>query len=219
MENEIVIDDCNEHAQTSKSTIYYKHVNFCGVLRPCEQSHDKEDYCIHHKALDEFGEVVCELYLFICELCHEKGHFNFQCLGHNNDLSHPMRTAILYCDDEITLNQHDEFTLFLGCEELSGKTSLVDMSALDINSILRGCRLYCVKDCLANTYIQNVIKEDALPKFDKDVFCFYLINKKEESSKVSSVVSVSKPDYVEKLTFKPIPPKEESKKKKKRSKK
>jgi hypothetical protein len=171
-----------------------------------------------HKALDELGEAVCELYPFICELCHRKGHFNFQCLGHNNDLSHPMRTAILSCDDKITPNQHDEFTLFLGCEELSRKTSLVDMSALDINSIFHGCHLYCVKDCLTNTYIQNVIKEDALPKFDRDDFCFYLINKKEESSKVSSVVSVSKPDYVEKLPFKPIPPKEESKKKKKRSK-
>jgi hypothetical protein len=101
-----------------------------------------------------------------------------------------MSTASLYCDDKITLNQHDELTLFLGCEELSRKTSLVDMSVLDINSILRGCHLYCVKDCLANTYIQNVIKEDALPKFDRDDFSFYFINKEEESSKVSSVVSV-----------------------------
>jgi hypothetical protein len=57
-----------------------------------------------------------------------------------------MSTASLYCDDKITLNQHDEFTLFLVCEEISRKTSLVDMSALDINSTLRGCRLYCVKD-------------------------------------------------------------------------
>jgi hypothetical protein len=49
IESDIVIDDCNKHAQTSESTISYKHVNFCGVLRPCEQSHDKEDYCIHHR--------------------------------------------------------------------------------------------------------------------------------------------------------------------------
>jgi hypothetical protein len=47
--------------------------------------------------------------------------------------------------------------------------------------------------------------------------CFYLINKKEESSKVYFVIFVSKPDYVEKLPFKPLPPKE-VKKKKKRSK-
>ena len=38
MKNEIVIDDCNEHAQTSQSTISYKHVNFCGALRPCEKN-------------------------------------------------------------------------------------------------------------------------------------------------------------------------------------
>jgi hypothetical protein len=104
----------------------------------------------------------------------------------------------------------------LGCEELSRKTSLVDMSAFDINSILHGCHIYCVKDCRANTYIQNVIKDDALPKYDRTNMCFVLINEKEESSKVSSIVSVSKPGYVEKLPFKPLPPKEGKKKKKKK---
>jgi hypothetical protein len=73
IESDIVVDDCNKHAKTSESPISYKHVNFCGVHRPCEQSHDKEDYCIHHrneetrmwhKALDELGEKVCELYPF-----------------------------------------------------------------------------------------------------------------------------------------------------------
>jgi hypothetical protein len=97
-------------------------------------------------------------FILICELCHETGHFNFQCSGPNNDPSNLMSTASLYCDDKITLNQHDELTLFLGCEEIARKTSLVDMSVFDINSTLRGCRLYCVKDCLTNTYIQNVIK-------------------------------------------------------------
>jgi hypothetical protein len=109
----------NKHAQTSESPISYKNVNFCGVHRTCEQSDDKEDDCIHHmneetrmwlKALDEL-EKVCELYPFFCELCHEKGHFNFQCLGTNNN---QMSTASLYCDDNITLNQHDKLTLFLG---------------------------------------------------------------------------------------------------------
>jgi hypothetical protein len=129
-----------------------------------------------------------------------------------------MTTASLYCDDKITPNQHDELTLFLGCEELSRKTSLVDMSAFDINSILHGCHLYCVKDCRANTYIQNVTKDDALPKYDRTNMCFVLINEKEESSKVSSIISVSKPGYVEKLPFKPLPPKEGKKKKKKKKK-
>ena len=38
MKNEIAINDCNKHAQTSEKTISYKHVNFCGVLRPCEKN-------------------------------------------------------------------------------------------------------------------------------------------------------------------------------------
>jgi hypothetical protein len=127
-----------------------------------------------------------------------------------------MSTASLYCDDKITLNLHDELTLFLGCEELLRKTSLVDMSAFDNINITQGCHLYCVKDCLANTYIQNIIKEDALPKYDRSDLCFKYINKKEQSSKISSIVSVKKPDYVEKLPFKPLPPKEVKKKKKKK---
>jgi hypothetical protein len=170
------------------------------------------------KALNELGEKVCTLYPFICELCHKVGHFNFQCSGYDNSLSNPMSTASLYCDDMITPNQHDGLTLFLGCEELSRKTSLVDMSAFNINSILHGCHLYCVDNCHTNTYIQNVIKDDALPKYGRTNMCFILINKKEESSKVSSIVSVNKPGYVEKLPFKPLPPKEGKKKNKKRSK-
>jgi hypothetical protein len=103
----------------------------------------------------------------------------------------------LYCDDKITLNQHDELTLFLACEEISRKIALVDMNDVDINSTLHGCHLYCAKDCLANTYIQNLIKLDILPSYDRTDRCFYLINREEESSKVSSVVSVSKSDYVD----------------------
>jgi hypothetical protein len=33
IESDIVIDDCKKNAQTSESTISYKHVNFCGALR------------------------------------------------------------------------------------------------------------------------------------------------------------------------------------------
>ena len=47
---------------------------------------------------------------------------------------------------------------------------------------------------------------------------FVLINEKEESSKVSSIVSDNKPGYVEKLSFKPLPPKEGKKRKKKKKK-
>jgi hypothetical protein len=168
------------------------------------------------RALNELGEKVCALYHFICELCYKEGHFNFQCSGHDSGLSNPISTS-LYCDDKITPNQHDELTLFLGCEELSRKTSLVDMSAFDINSILHVCHVYCVKDCLANTYIQNIVKDEALPNYDRTNMCFVLINE-EESSKVSSIVSVNKLGYVEKLPFKPLPTKKNKKKKKKKSK-
>ena len=44
--------------------------------------------------------------------------------------------------------------------------------------------------------------------------CFDLINEKKESSKVSSIVSNNEPGYMEKLPFKPLPPKEKKKKKK-----
>jgi hypothetical protein len=97
------------------------------------------------KVLDELGKKICELYPFICELCYDKGHFNFQCSGHNSDTYNRMCTASLYYYDKITLNQHDELTLFLGCEELSRKTSLVDMSVFKNISILQGCRLYVLK--------------------------------------------------------------------------
>jgi hypothetical protein len=224
VESDIVIVDCNKHAQTSESTISYKHVNFYGALRPCEKNHIKEEYCIHHKnedtrmwdkALNELGEKICALYPFICELCYKVGHFNFQCSGHDSSLSNPMSTTSLYCDDKITPNQHDELTLFLGCEELSMKTSLVDMSAFDMDSFFQGFHLFYFDNCLTNTYIQNVIKYDTLPKYDRTNMCFILINENEESSKVSSIVSVSKPGYVDKLPFKPLPPKEGNKKKKK----
>ena len=79
----------------------------------------------------------------------------------------------------ITPNQHDELTLFLGCEELSRKTSSLDMSAFDMNSVLHGCYLYCVNNCHANTYIQNIIKDGTtLPKYERTNVCFTLINEK-----------------------------------------
>jgi hypothetical protein len=169
--------------------------------------------------LNDLGEKVCALYPFICELCYKVGHFNFQCSSHDNSLSNPMSTASLYYDDMITPNQHDELTLFLGCEELSRKTSLVDMCAFDMDSFLQGFHLYCFDNGHANTYIQNIIKDEALQKYDMTNMCFVLINEKAESSKVSSIICDKKPRYVEKLPFKALPLKEEKKKKKKKKKK
>jgi hypothetical protein len=77
-----------------ESPISYKHVNFCGVHRPCEQSYNKEDYCVHHaneetrmwyKDIGEIGKKVCELYPFLCKHCDDIGHFNFQCSSPNSE--------------------------------------------------------------------------------------------------------------------------------------
>ena len=83
-----------------------------------------------------------------------------------------------------------------------------------MNSVLHGCHLYCVENCHTNTYIQNLIKDDILPNYDRTDMCFDLINEKEESSKVSSIVSNNEPGYMEKLPFKPLPPKEKKKRRK-----
>jgi len=136
------------------------------------------------------------------------GHFRFQCSSYDD--------TKLYCDDNLTPNEHDELTLFLGCEELLRKTSLVDMSSLDIDSVLQGCHLHCVENLRANTYIQNIIEDETLPNYDRTHVSFMLINEKEESSKVSSVVSFNKAEYEEKHPLKPLPPKE--KKNRRRSK-
>ena len=84
---------------------------------------------------------VCDLHPLICELCNEEGHFNFQC-WHFDD-----RIVRRFCDEIVTNNLYDELAIFLGCEGLSEKTSLLDMSAFGINNTLRECHLYCVVNC------------------------------------------------------------------------
>src|SRR5215218_3059464 len=226
MNNETVINVCNEHVQTSENAISYKHVNFCGMHRPCGINQIEDEYCIHHmnektrkwsRALDDLGKKVCALYPFICEVCHEVGHFNFQCSS--NDNLNPISAANLYCDDEIIPNQHDELTLFLGCEELSRKISLLQISDLDIDDVLHGCFSYCINNSHTNTYIQNILEDDTLPKYDRTAVCFQLINEKEGSSQVSSIVSKSKSGYADKPPFKPLPPKEGNEKKEEKKKK
>ena len=74
-----------------------------------------------------------------------------------------------------------------------------------MNSVLHGCHLYCVDNFHTNTYIQNSINDEILPKYDRTNMCFVLINEKEESSKVSSIVSNNKLGYIEKLPFQASP--------------
>src|SRR3954453_11588889 len=106
---------------------------------------------------------------------------------------------------------YDELELFFGCEELSRKTSLLDMSSFDTNSILHGCHLHCVDKSRSNPYLEKIIKDVPLPKYERTDTFFNLINEREESSQVSSIVS--KPGYVVELPFLPLPPKEGKKKK------
>ena len=73
-ENEIVHDDCNMHDPIPKNEVLYKHVNFCGVDRPCERPMiEEEKYCKQHKHertitwvrdLNEIARELCDLYPF-----------------------------------------------------------------------------------------------------------------------------------------------------------
>ena len=152
MENEIVVNDYNKHAQTYENTTSYKHVNFCGIHRPCGINQIEDEYCIHHrnentrgwyKVLRDLGKTICATYPFTCELCYEEGHFEFQFSGSNKDIAGD------FCDNMITPNQNDELTLFLGYEEISRKTSLLNMSDIDMEDLLHGCYLYCVNNFYA----------------------------------------------------------------------
>ena len=136
------------HDPIPENEVLYKHVNFCGVDRPCEMPMIKEEkYCKQHnhertitwvKDLNEISRELCDLYPFTCELCGIEGHFNFQWMNFQSI------TVNQLCDDMITPDLYDELMLFLMCEELSEKTSWLDGHALGINNTLQKCHLYCV---------------------------------------------------------------------------
>src|SRR3954470_11843492 len=90
----------------------------------------------------------------------------------------------LFDDSMIHPDLYDELELFLGCEELSRKTSLLDMSSFVTNSILQGCHLHCVDKSRNNPYLEKNIKDVPLPKYERTDTCFTLINEREESSQV-----------------------------------
>jgi hypothetical protein len=50
------------------------------------------------------------------------------------------------------------------------------MSDLDINSVMHGCISYCIDICHTNTYIQNILEDDTLLKYDRTAVCFKFIN-------------------------------------------
>src|SRR3954452_15867728 len=112
-------------------------------------------------ALNDLAEKVCALYPFICELCYEEDHFEFQCSRFNDTI------LSLFDDSMIHADLYDEFELFLGCEELSRKTSLLDMSSFDMNSILQGFHLHCVDKSRSNPYLEKNRKDISLPKYER----------------------------------------------------
>src|SRR3954470_21218548 len=94
-------------------------------------------------------------------------------------------TVSQLCDDMITPNLYDELMLFLMCEELSEKTSGLDVHAFGINNTLQNFHLYYVVNFHDNDYIKNIRKEGTLPKY-KNV-SYVSTNKKESFSQVSPI--------------------------------
>ena len=98
--------------------VSYKHVNFCGVHRVCEDMPYRDDrFCKKHKhdktnsllkVIDEFATQLCSVCPITCELCNKVSHLNFQCI-HVHD-----RIAAKYSNDMITLELCNEFCLFWG---------------------------------------------------------------------------------------------------------
>ena len=208
------------HDPITENEVLYKHVNFCGVDRPCERPMiEEENYCKQHKHertitwvrdLNEIARELCDLYPFTCELCGIKGHFTFHCMYFQNI------TVNQLCDNMITSDLYDELMLFLMYEELSEKTSWLDDNALGINNTLQNCHLYCVVNCHENDYISKIRKEGTLPKY-KNV-SYVSTNKKGSFAQVSPIVYNDKPGNVEKLSLQPLLPKVKKKKKKRRRK-
>ena len=116
----------------------------------------------------------------------------------------------------ITSDLYDELTLFLGCEELVGKTFGLDMNTLGIKNILQGCYSYCVENCQENPYIEKIRKNGTLPNYERKNVSFIATNEREKISQVSPIVSNDKSEYVQKLPFPPLSPKEARKKRRRK---
>jgi hypothetical protein len=88
--NSINIQNANDDCTSHEKNVSYKHVNFCGVERLCEDmpyrdhrfckkhKHDRTNFLL--KVIDKFATKLCSLYPITCELCNKVGHLNFQCM-------------------------------------------------------------------------------------------------------------------------------------------
>src|SRR6266566_494560 len=153
-------DGCTSHDKN----VSYKHVNFCGVHKVCEDVPYRDDrFCKKHKhdrtnfllkVIDQFGTKLCSLCPITCELCNKVCHLNFQCkLFHDQIMAK-------YCNDLITLELYDELSLFLGSEELTHKNSWFEVFILtgDIETNLKNIYMFCMVNCNENAYIDNYRK-------------------------------------------------------------
>jgi hypothetical protein len=144
--------------------VSYKHVNFCGVHRVCEDVPYMDDrFCKKHKhdrtnfflkVIDEFPTKLCSHYPITCEICNKVGHLNFQCIFLHDQI------MAKYCNNLTTLELYNELILFLGCEELTRKNSWFEVFILtdDIETNLKEIYTFCVVNCNENSYIANYRK-------------------------------------------------------------
>ena len=85
--NSLNIQNANDYCTSHEKNVSYKHVNFCGVHRVCEDVPCGEDrFCKKHKhdrtnsflkVIDEFATKLCSVCPITCELYNKVGHLNF----------------------------------------------------------------------------------------------------------------------------------------------
>jgi hypothetical protein len=192
-------DDCTSHDKN----VSYKHVNFCGVLRVCEDMPKREDrFCKRHKYLEikwlqERLDDCAERFNFFrrpCELCNERGHLNLQCkLFHDQIVSKN-------CDDLISLVHHNELSLLLGYEEMKRITrdipeyNLKRFLDFDLEEIYK----YCAVNCIENPYIANYLKTRKQIEDEENT------NEGEEVSQYPPIFSYDESGNEEELFIQPI---------------
>ena len=159
--NSMNIQNTNDDCTSRVKNVSYKHVNFCGVHKVCEDMPYREDrFCKKHKhdrtnfflkVIDEFATKLCSLCPITCELCNKVGHLNFQCM-----LFHD-RIVSKYCNNLITFELFNELCLFLGCEERSHKNSWFEAFVFTdhAETTLKEIYMFCVVNCNENAYIAN----------------------------------------------------------------
>ena len=78
----------------------------------------------------------------------------------------------------ITPDLYDELILLLMCEELSEKTSLLDIDTLGTNSTLQKCHSYCAMNCRENVYIGKIRKNGTLPNYGRKNVSYVATNER-----------------------------------------